>query len=439
MCKKIVALLLAMAMVFSLTACGGGSSSGKEGSQSNSDELDWTAGADAEGGEVTIRFSTWRKSDEAYFQEIIKRFEEKYDWIDVELEITPDASAYYTNLQADLIGGTAPDVFDMHSGDTMVTYIDNGMIAPQTDFDYMANYSDTGKTATSLDGENYGFLIAYNYFGLLYNKEIFNKVGVTAPTTPDELVDVVNKLRDAGYDGIIYPGKTNGVGIGSAIQLGSMGTENYATLRKGIDDGSVVDISTAEGVTEAFNTLVTYTKNNVYYNAYRGIVYETGMTLFAQEKSALVYSGSYVYGEQDTYFPEIEAGFFPIPTYANNGLCYAEGAQVSCINAAGANLGAAKLWVEFLATPEISEYYCSNAKMFSTIAEVEPQFEEMEMIKNACSGYAIKPLEKFDNEMYWMSGLEKIYEATIYDGTEDIEGLIRVYRSQLEEYDLANQ
>lgn len=439
--KRIIAVLMTAVMVLGLVACGNGDS-GKEGEnkeQSNTTQLDWTAGASAEDGDVTIRFYTWRQSDEAYFNEIIKRFEEKYDWIDVELDINPNAAAYYSNLHADLIGGVGPDVFDMHSGSTVVEYIKAGYLAPQTDFDYMKNYSETGKTATALDGENYGFLIAYNYFGYLYNKAIFEKVGVSVPTTPEELVAAVNQLKNAGYGGVILTGKTlSSDAIGSSIMLGSMGTEGYAAFRQGIDNGSITDISAVEGVTQALETMKTYNANDVYYDAFRGIVHDAGLSLYAQEKSAIMYMGSYIFGEQNTYFPNIDSGFFPIPTYANNGVSYAEGAQVDCINANGKNLGAAKLWVEFLASPEISEYYCSNAKMFSTIEGVNPQFEEMEIIKNACSGYAIKPLEEFENESYWKSGLDKIYESIIHEGYEDIEGLMRVYKSQLEEFSFAD-
>ena len=438
--KKVIALLMSAAMIFSLAACGNGGTGTQQGNNGETgDELDWTAGADASGGDVTIRYSTWRQSDEPYYQEIIKRFEEKYDWINVELEINSDASSYYSNLQADLMGGTAVDVFAAHSGSRIVDYATEGHLAPQTDFDYMSNYSDSAKIATTIAGENYGYLEAYNYFGFLYNKAAFEKVGATVPTTPDELIAVVNKLKAAGYGGAVVAGKTYGSdGFGRSLLMSSIGSEGYASLRAGIDDGSITDISEVEGVAEAFKTMQAYTENDIYYTAFEGIDYESGMSLYAQEKTAMVYSGSYIFGEKDTYFADIDTGFFAIPTYANSGVCYSEGAQVSCINANSKNLGAAKLWVEFLATAEISEYYCSNAKMLSTLNGVSPTFEEKEMITNSASDFALRALEEFENDDYWSKGFDTIYEGVIYDG-EEWEGLVRVYTSKLEEYDLANQ
>ena len=436
--KKVIALLTAATMMFGLVACGNGKTGTQQGNKDGSD-LDWSAGADASGGEVTIRFSTWRQSDKPYYEEIIKRFEEKYDWINVELEINQDASSYYTNLQADLMGGTAVDVFNVHSGPRVVDYATEGHIAPQTDFDYWENYNDSAKSATTVAGVNYGFLDAYNYFGFLYNKSAFAKAGVSVPTTPEELVDVVNKLKAAGYGGAVVAGKTYGSeAIGRSILMSSIGSEGYAALRAGLDNGSITDISTVEGVPEALKTMQTYTENDIYYTAFEGIDYESGMSLYAQEKSAIVYSGSYIFGEKSIYFPNIDTGFFAIPTYANSGNCYAEGAQVSCINANGKNLGAAKLWVEFLATPEISEYYCTNAKMFSTVNGVSPAFEEKDMIASGISNFAIRALEEFENDEYWATGLQSIYGGVIFEG-EDWEGLVRVYTSKLEEYDLANK
>lgn len=442
--KKMIAVLITAAMVLGLAACGGTGTDGGSNGGGNTDpngggsKLDWSPGADASGGEVTLRVATWRQHDKPYYEEIAKRFEEKYDWIKVKLEINSDSSSYYSNLQADIVSGIAPDVFDSHPNNRLVTYAEEGIIAPQTDFDYMKNYSETAKLVTTIKGENYGYMDAYNYFGFLYNKDAFEKVGVSVPTTPEEMVDVVNKLKAAGYGGVVVAGNTySASALGNNVFLICQGTEGYQAMQDGIDNGSITDISTVDGVKEALDTLQTYTANDIYYNAFEGISYEAGLSLYAQKKSAIIYSGSYILGEQDTYFPDINTGFFPFPTYANNGMTYAEGAQTTVINAASKNLGAAKLWVEFLATPEISEYYCSNAKMMSTIEGVTSVFDEMEMLQNAVSGYAIKEIVEPDHSEYWMNGFGNILEGVIYKG-KDWKDLVRMYTSKLEEYDLAS-
>ena len=175
--KKVTALLLAATMTLGLVACGGaGSDKDKDnkGPNGEGDEqtLDWSQAADASGGDVTIRFSTWRAADEEVLETLIDKFEKKYDWIDVELEVNSNESSYYSNLQADLISNSAPDVFNIHASAYLSEFAKEGYLAPQTDFDYLENYNSNALAASSLDGVNYGFLANYNYFGFLYNKDI---------------------------------------------------------------------------------------------------------------------------------------------------------------------------------------------------------------------------------------------------------------------------
>lgn len=435
--KKIIALLMAALMVLGLAACSSGGENGEDGEKISGSEYDWSAGADASGGDVTLRVATWRSSDKPYYEEIIKRFEEKYDWINVELEITSSSNSYYSNLQADLASGVGPDVFDLHPNSNLLSYAESGMLAPQTDFDYMKNYNDDAKLVTTILGENYGYMNAYNYFGFLYNKTAFEKAGISVPTTPEELVAAVNTLKNAGYGGISFAGKVYPDALSEACLMISLGTDGYAALLEGIDNGAITDISEVEGVPEAYDTLQYYAANDVLYTSWEGITYESSMSLYAQEKAAIVFSGSYVFGEKDTYFPDIDTGFFPIPTYANTGLSYTQGAQTSCINATGKNLGAAKLWIEFLATPEISEYYCSNAKMLATINDVTPVFDEAEMLLASSKGYAARAITERENAEYWNAAYLSIGQGVL--AGEDWKGLAKVFASKLEEYDLANK
>lgn len=438
--KKIIALLLSVIMVLGLVACGDNAGdneggNGNEGGQSAGADLDWTQGADASDGEVTLRVATWRQYDQPYYEEIIKRFEEKYDWINVTLEINPSQSAYYSNIQADIMSGTAPDVFDLHSG-YVVSYAEEGALAPQTNFDYMDSYSDKAKYLTMINEENYAYMVAYNYFGFIYNTDIFAKEGLSVPTTPDEMVDVVNKLKKAGYGGVAYSGATNGAKIGHCILAGAMNTEGLFDLYQGIDNGSITDISTVEGTEEAFKSLQTYVDNDIWYNAYEGISYEAAISLFAQEKSAILYGGTYTIGEAQYTYPNINVGYFAIPTYVDNGVSYAEAAQNAVISATCKNLGAAKLWVEFLATPEISSYFCENSKMLPTIEGVTLNNEVSQMIQNSATDFAFAPNE-LDNQEYWYAAFDAVMDNVMFKGAKWMDEVKKLTR-KLEDYDLSS-
>lgn len=426
--KRMLSILIVLCMGLSLAACGG-TDNGKEAN----------AGKDgSDKGRVSLRVATWRQNDKEYYEEMIKRFEEKYDWIDVQLEINGDESSYNTNLQADMMDGSIADVFDLHANATMSSYAKVGLLASQQDMAYMENYDESAKAVSTMYGENYGFINAYSYFGFVYNIDIFNKLGIKVPTTPEELVTAVDTLKKAGYGGIAYPGLTNGNAIFTAAFVSAMGSENFKNFYEGIDNGSVKDISSVDGVVDVLKTMELYSKKDVWYNAFDAMSYEPSLSLFATEKTAIIYVGTYIFGEKDLYFPDINAGFFPIPTYEANGVSYAEGGQCTCIRSDTKYLEEAKLWVEFIATPEISEYYCSNAKVFSTIAGVEPQFDTAEMILSSCTGYELSPVVITENTEWWSFEWGKMLEGVLWEA-KDYAPLMKALNEQLVKADISNR
>lgn len=419
--RKILTVALVMLSVFTFSACG------------KSDK-----GTETADGKVPLRVAIWKQNDEEFYREIEKRFEEKYDNIDVQFEINGDESSYNTNLQADMMDGSIADVFDLHANTTMASYAKTGLLASQQDMDYMANYDESAKAVSTMYGENYGFINAYSYFGFIYNIDIFNELGIKVPTTPEELVTAVKTLQDAGYGGIAYPGLTNGNAIFTAAFVSAIGSDNFKNFYEGIDNGTIKDISTENGIVDVLKTIQTYTQEDIWYNAFDAMSYEPSLSLFATEKTAIAYVGTYIFGEKDLYFPNVNAGYFPIPTYAANGVSYAEGGQCTCIRSDTEYLEEAKLWVEFLASPEISEYYCSNAKVFSTITGVEPEFDTAEMIMSSSTGYALSPVLMTENTEWWSHEWSLMIEGILWEG-KDYQALMEDLNAQLVEADIANR
>ena len=131
-------------------------------------------------------------------------------------------------------------------------------------------------------------------------------------------------------------------------------------------------------------------------------------------------------GEKDIYFPEVDAAYFPVPTYAGNGVTYAEPGQCSCIYAKSEHIEEAKLWVEFLATPEISEYYCTNAKMLSPIKGVEPKFDEAQMLLDSSTGYELIKTNNYENSELWTIEWSELLEGVMWDGDSYLQHIVFV-------------
>lgn len=405
--KKLISLLLVFAMMLGL-------------------------GAFAEGSEpVTIRVATFRSEDEAIYNELVKMFNEQHPEITVELEFNADQTSYDQNLQADIMDGSAPDVFDMHTNNIFLTYAAEGLLLPQDDLSYIANYQQGAKDISSLDGVNYGFINAYNMISVLYNKAIFEQEGLSEPATFDEFLTLCQTLKDKGYGGMSYPGgAVSHKWLAKALLVICMGGSGYKDLLEGIDSGKYTDITQVPGVVEGLQSLQAYRDNNILYDGAEATALDQCISLFAQGKAPMMMMGTWTFGTRDTDFPGLDVGVFPMPTIANNGKHYAEGAQVTTINANSEHIDAAKQWVDFLASPEASSYYCSQAKMISTIEGVTLDFEGGDILAaSAEKGVEVLPTAVINQKELWedewedhlLNGLlfgDLEYESAVADFTQ---------------------
>ncbi len=52
----------------------------------------------------------------------------------------------------------------------------------------------------SYQGKWYAFPVDFKTWGVYYNKDIFAELGLEVPSTQTELLEICQKLKDAGYD-----------------------------------------------------------------------------------------------------------------------------------------------------------------------------------------------------------------------------------------------
>ena len=121
-------------------------------------------------------------------------------------EVAPDVTINYETTQNDyptllksrINAGTTPDIFGTTSGKEIADYAEysyNFAGSPA------AEAMDPAVAAMMVygDGEIHGFALKGNYFGMLYNKAIFDEVGLEFPKTLDDFEAACEKLAEAGY------------------------------------------------------------------------------------------------------------------------------------------------------------------------------------------------------------------------------------------------
>ncbi|MBR2528780.1 MAG: extracellular solute-binding protein [Blautia sp.] len=128
--------------------------------------------------------------------------------IDAYAEVAPDVTINYettqndypTLLKAKLNSGEVPDIFASTSGKEIDVYREYSLdLSDQPLAETILPSVASAMASTEEGGGLYGIAIKGNYFGLVYNKGIFDELGLEVPQTVDELTAACEAISEAGY------------------------------------------------------------------------------------------------------------------------------------------------------------------------------------------------------------------------------------------------
>jgi multiple sugar transport system substrate-binding protein len=142
-------------------------------------------GRNQSGGKTTISFSHWGSEvDAKTYADRIALFQQKNPNIDVQIQYIPDD--YTAKLLTIVAGGTAPDV--MQFAESIHAFSSRGQLLALDDHIREAGINlanRVGPTAAeiySYNGKVYGIADRAGAMVLFYNKDLFDRAGVTYPT-----------------------------------------------------------------------------------------------------------------------------------------------------------------------------------------------------------------------------------------------------------------
>jgi multiple sugar transport system substrate-binding protein len=153
---------------------------------------------------VTLRYFTFSAAPD-YLEEldaIIAGFNEENPNITIEVSTAPFAD-YFTLLQADVVSGDAPDVFELNY-ENFVTYAANGTLLNIGDLlTGDEPYYPRALEAFSYEGEQLALPETFSTVLLFYNADLFDQAGLEYPTTEwtwDDAIEAATALRALGDD-----------------------------------------------------------------------------------------------------------------------------------------------------------------------------------------------------------------------------------------------
>lgn len=193
--KKLLTLVLCMALIGTLfIGCSKEESVEKETIKTESKEDAKEEVKSDEPVEITMFISMPEYADA--LNTLIEEYKTVKPNVTINYETTQND--YPTLLKAKLNSGDIPDLFSSTSGKEIGVYLDYSQDLSARPL--ATAMSDSVKAVMMSGDELHGISLKGNLFGLIYNKGIFDEVGISEfPQTFSELEVVCEKLEAAGY------------------------------------------------------------------------------------------------------------------------------------------------------------------------------------------------------------------------------------------------
>ena len=229
--KKIIALLLVLAMALSLAACG-----------EKPVEDDGTA-------TVTMIAAQYGNETAAWWADFEAKFEAANENIDLVVDVV-SWNDIYTVVNTRIANGEAPDLLNI---DGFADYQADGLLLPAEEWvseETYAKFFDSFLEQSVVDGTVWAVPDLASARALYYNADILAAAGVEVPTTWDELVAACEAIK--AYDAEIYPW-----GVDMTTDEGQACFAYYAWNNNGgfVDADGNWTLNSAENV-EAVNFIV---------------------------------------------------------------------------------------------------------------------------------------------------------------------------------------
>ena len=338
--------------------------------------------------DVTLNIESWRNDDLQIWQEkIIPAFEAKHPGIKV--TFSPSApTEYNAALNAKLDAGSAGDLVACRPFDTSLELFNKGKLEDLTALEGMKNFSDVAKSAWSTDDGAKTFCVpmASVIHGFIYNKEAFEKAGVEVPKTVDQFFAALDKIK---ADGTYIP---MAMGTKDMWEAATMGYQNIGpTYWKG-EEGRKALIAGTQKLTdepwvEPYRVLAKW--KPYLGDGFEAQTYPDSQNLFTLGRAAIYPAGSWEISLFNT--AGLKLGAFPPPVVKEGDTCYISDHNdiAMGLNAASAHKEEAKVFLDWVASPEFASIYANALPGFfslnSTAVEMsDPLAKEFVSWRESC-------------------------------------------------------
>lgn len=265
----------------------------------------------------------YKQENQAGLRKIITSFQNSNPKIKIKLLIIPnDGDA---TMSARAAQNKLPAIIQMQSYSRVTEYASKGYLTDVTDIDALRSVLPSSMASVTYNGRQYGVPMDYAGIGIIYNKDIFEKLGIQPPETYTQLQEVCNTL------------KQNGIVPFSALLKENWSAGHFITMIHTALLANNAPGTDADSLTTYYNQFIA--DMNAGKISYGGEIdtsrlfeildfYHDNMNptaaemdgadqqrSFANGESAMMVQGLWSYVDAKKLNPKLNAGFIPFPVY----------------------------------------------------------------------------------------------------------------------------
>jgi raffinose/stachyose/melibiose transport system substrate-binding protein len=329
------------------------------------------------GGAVTLKFYHWIGADAGpVVAQIDKMFEDANPNIKIDFTTAP-TDQYQTVIKTRLASGDAPDVFGVFPGAWLQTYgAKPNYLVDLSNEPWVASLNSGAKGVSTYNGKVYALPMSQNVIGVVYNKDVFAKAGVTVPTNWDEFLAACQKLKAAGVTPLALGIKDQWVD--QLIPYAMAPTAIYST-NQSFDANMFAGTATFDNSPwkQMMQDYLSLQQQGYFNSGGLGTTYQQTQDLITTGKAAMVVNGNWILAPLEQADPSLKLGMFPLP-YNKAGekpwVSASVGEEMG-ISASSKHIAEAKKFVAFWARPDIMKLYLNAKKAFPAQSNVTPDLD----------------------------------------------------------------
>lgn len=320
-----------------------------------------TAPALAQTRELVMNTDASDPAPKAAFEQLIADFEAEYPDIKVTVN-TFDHEGYKTAIR-NFLTADAPDLANWYAGNRMAPFVQANQFMDVSDVwaeNGLSESLHSAESAMTIDGKQWGIPYTYYQWGIYYNRDVYQQVGVEPAEDWEGFLANCAKFQEAGIDCVTTGSKALWpiAGIFDYLSLRTNGYDWHMQLTRGeipwTDDK-------VKAVFAEWEKLLPYISKN-----HAAIDWQDAVSNIVQGKAANYVMGNFAAATfKDGGMTNDSLGFMPFPTI-NPDIPRAEEAPTDTIHipANAKNPEDAKLFLAFLARADV------QTKMNQTLGQL---------------------------------------------------------------------